>query len=206
MRFLVIITFVLAVAAPACSAEELLSVSLTSIKQRFFNPVDELFYGDDPVPRGCYVAATINNGTANHIEEVLINVDVGQQDPMTIKLNNLRAYQKYNLSVRANTTCLKLVSYISTSPLGYSVERCAMEGLREGDCLQMVRVVSQIPSDEAVKLDALCRPLNQQLVRLSECRKPCETPDWKFQECFARCKAKILLPPADPQCSKPEVQ
>jgi hypothetical protein len=85
------------------------------------------------------------------------------------------------------------MQYINSNSNFLSIDRCGMEGMREGDCLRMTRVVSRIAPDRAAKLDAHCRPIYQADGQKDVCKDACDrrypngfwNPD--NRQCTARC-------------------
>ena len=112
-----------------------LSIVLTSVESN----VDE-FAGSFK----CYVNATVNNGTAYHIDRIIAGAPF-----ITINIGDLRAYQKYTASFSVNASCAEVVRSLNSPSNGFSIEHCDAAGLREGDCLNMVNVMSTIPVEMA---------------------------------------------------------
>jgi hypothetical protein len=99
----------------------------------------------------CEVTTEINNNTGNHVDQISLHADF-----FTIDLKDLRAYQGYIISVKANRKCSDFVAAVSEArKLSRLIDRCSMEGLREGDCLKAVTIDSNLSAKEAMQTDAV---------------------------------------------------
>lgn len=102
-------------------------------------------------PNTCSIQATVENNTLNHLDKLIATAAV-----FTIDLSNRRARSTFNVTIPANRPCPEVFAAIQTNPNFATIERCAMEGIREGECLDMVVIRSTLaPGNvEAAQADA----------------------------------------------------
>ena len=94
----------------------------------------------------CEIEAEVDNQTPNHVNELSARIGSFGMD-----VTDLRAYARYTDRFYSRSTCTEVTRELQNSP---TIERCSMDGVREGDCLGMVTFDSQLSVQQASQTDA----------------------------------------------------